>query len=402
MPNFEFIAKDLHGKNFRGTLFSQTEQGVYFALEKLGYLVLTVHERENIFAYQLPQRITAADVTLLTKLLATLMEAGMPVVDALVTLETQTENITFSKIIRNIRINVENGMSLSDAFAKHPKIFPPFYISMIRSGETAGIMPEIYNHLSGYLDKSDELRQRVATAFTYPKIIATIALAGSLILMYYVIPQFNIIYTKLGIELNTSTKFLIGASDFAKNYWWVICLAIAALIYGFYKFRTSKQTARYYHPLVLAIPILGKINKRVSVTRTARTLSSMLQCGVPMITALETSKTVANNKVIEEDIDRVIESVQAGGTISGPLKVSPNFPPLVISMIASGERSGTLPHLLGKAADALDRELEHLIKRFLYYLEPALTLIIAISIGFIAFSIYVPIFNLIGGFKPSI
>lgn len=401
MPHFEFIAKDLHGKNFHGTLFSHTEHGVYFTLENMGYVVLTVHEKEEHDQVVIPQRITSYDITVFTKLLATVVSSGMPIIDALAALEAQLENPSLKKIIRRVRTNVEHGMPLSAAFGKFPKIFPHFYCSMIRSGEVAGIMPTVLTHLSTYLDKDEDLKRKVAAATTYPKIVLTMATLGTIFLLYYVIPKFQQVYAQGNMPMPMPTKILIAISKFSSEYWWAVLIGIVLLATSFFFFRSSDQTKRYYHSLMLRIPYLGKVNGRISITRMTRTLSYMLQSGVPLLTSLETSKTAANNAVVEEEIDRVTENVEGGGTLSGPLKISPHFPPIVTAMIASGERSGTLADLMEKCADALDSELEYMIKRLLYFIEPAITILLTLFIAFVAASLYLPIFHLVSSIPTA-
>ncbi|MEW5946306.1 MAG: type II secretion system F family protein [bacterium] len=396
MPHFEFVAKDNHGKNFRGTLYSQTEQGVYFMLEKMGYLVLTVHEREERDQYVIPQRITATDVLVFTRLMAAVISSGMTVLDSLVAIESQTENHSMRKVIRKVRTDVEHGAPLAGAFGRFPRVFPHFYVSMMRSGEISGNMPEVMTRLAGYLEKNEDLRRRIATAFTYPKIVLTLAAVGFTMIIYFVVPAFMKVYEQLKVPLPTQTMMLVGAHHFMVKMWWALPLAAGLVLYSFHLIRTTEWGRKRYHPFVLRLPVVGKINKRVSIAYAARTLGAMLQSGIPLMTALETAKTAANNVEIERDFERVCESVEEGGTVSGPLKISQNFPPLVTSMIASGERSGTLASLLEKSADALDGELEHLVKRFLYYLEPAITIMLVLFVFFLAVSLYVPIFDLIG------
>lgn len=397
MPHFEFIAKDHHGKNFHGTLFSATEQGVYFTLENLGYVVLSAHEKDDTDAVSLPQRITPYDVAVFTKLLSTVISAGMPIIDALAALEAQLEKKVLKRIIRNVRIDVEHGMTLSEAMAKHPKAFPYFYCNMVRSGEVSGIMPTVLNHLSNYLDKNEDLKRKITSATTYPKIVATMTILSTIFLVYYVIPKFVGLYkSNPKMVLPLPTKILIAVSNFAIEYYPYVIAGVIALLWAQHFFRTSDHTKRTFHPIALKIPVAGKINSRVSITRMTRTFSYMLQSGVPILSALEISKTASNNIVIEEELDRVIENVETGGTISGPLKVSPHFPPIVIAMIASGERTGTLGNLTEKCADALDSELEYMIKRMLFFIEPMITVLLTLFVAMIAASLYLPIFYLIG------
>lgn len=396
MPHFQFIAKDQLGRNYSGTLYGATEQAVFFRLQKLGYVVLSVTEKEISEGIVLiHQKITIDDVVVFTKLLSTVISTGLPAVDALAALEEQTENVSFKKVIKQVREEVENGSALSAAFEKHPKVFPHFYISMVKSGEASGNLVQVLDNLTSYLERDTELKRQISSAFTYPKLVLLLAFCAIFVFTFRVIPAFDKIYSQADIKLPQSTRMMLGFSNFVLDNWLMCTGALVVAVVGFLLFRVSPSTKPIYDRLRLSVPVLGPINTRIAVSRTIRTLASMLQCGVPAITSLETARNLVDNDCLSRDLQRVIESVEAGGTISSPLRLSRDFSPLVTYMISAGEQNGNLSEMLEGCCNALEREINHLMKKLLLILEPMITVAVALIIGFIAIAMYLPIFNIV-------
>lgn len=398
MANFDFIATDHQGRNFRGTLTGPTEQSVYGRLQKLGYVVLSITRREKKeSAPLLIMPVTSDDIVIFAKLFSAVIGAGLPVNDALAALEEQIEKYTLKKAIRLVRLDVESGASLSEAFSRHPKVFPNIFISMVSSGEMAGKIGESLGRLTEYLERDQEIRRSVRSAFMYPKIIMLIATCAIVYLMRFVIPTFVHVYEQLNMynRLTWPTVALISASKFFVEYGLYLLIAVIGGISLFYWFKNSPSTRKSYDRMVMCLPVFGKLTARLAIARTVRALGSMLECGVPILDSFETSKLVLNNKVIEDDIDRVMENVELGGNISTPLRMSRHFPPVVIYMVSAGEHSGRLPNLLVKCSDAMEKELEHLLKRLLFVLEIGLIVLVAAVIAFIAIAVYMPIFEII-------
>lgn len=397
MPYYEFIAKDQNGKNYRGSIFGVTEQAVFFRLQQIGYVVLSVNERKSVNegVEILPPRITIDDISLFSRLLATVVEAGLPAVDALAALEEQTENTSFKKVIRKVRNDVEQGSSMSSAFQKHPKVFPHFFVSMVRSGEAGGNLPIVLEYLSGYMEKDQELTRGLRSAFAYPKFVLMLIAMLVGVLFKWVFPVLKEFYedTPDNVKLPPATKMLMGGCDFVAQNLVALGVIAVLLLIAFFIFKTHDSTKKIYDRFVLSLPLMGPINRRLSLSRTIRTLGSMLMCGVPLVSALETTKNLTNNKQVEMDLEQVIRSVETGGTISTPLRMSNSFSPLSVYMISVGEHSGRLPQLLNSCADAIDKEIDHLVKKLLLILEPALIVMIAIIVAFLAIAIYLPVFS---------
>lgn len=396
MPYYNFVAKDHQGRNLAGSLFGATEQAVFFRLQQLGYVVLSVTEKTAKDTFELfPQRVTIEDIVVFSRLMSTVIDTGLPAVDALAALEEQTENTTFRKIIRRIREDVEQGSSLSRAFEKHPKVFPHFFISMVRSGEAGGNLPQVLEHLCVYMEKDQDLKRNLKTAFTYPKFILILMAFLISFLFVKVFPVLRDFYAEAPdkIKIPQATKMLLDGTQFVYDNWKILAMAAAFIVIGFSVFRKHPRTRPIYDEMVMKIPRIGPLNRRIMVTRTIRTLGSMLACGVPLITSLESVKNLTNNYWIDQDLTRVIDSVETGGTVSSPLRLSKSFPPLAIYMIAVGEHSGRLPQLLNGCADAMDKEIDHLIKQLLIALEPAMIVVIAIIVAFLAIALYLPVFS---------
>ncbi|HOY64388.1 MAG TPA: type II secretion system F family protein [bacterium] len=395
MPVYNFIARDHAGRNFKGSLFGPSEQAVFFRLQKLGYVVVSVDEKTASDKPPLfQQAITQADVVIFTRLLGTVVASGIPAVDALAAIEEQTANLSFRRIIKEVREDVEHGSTMSAAFEKHPKIFPHLFTAMIHSGEISGTLVESLEKTSGYLERDLELRRAISNAFVYPKIVVTIAVVGIAVILLKFVPTIEGLYKQTPrFQLPVFTKILIDVSHFMTNN--VIPIGVFALLLAaaYFLMKNTAAGRPYFEAFVMKLPIAGPLYKRMIIARAVHTLGSMLNCGVPLITSLESVKTVAGNAGIAKDLDRVVENVEAGGTMSSSLRLSPNFPPLVVYMIAAGEQSGKLPSLMTSCAEALEKEIQFMIKRLLIVLEPAITVFIAMIVAFIAIAVYLPFYN---------
>ncbi len=394
MPNFDFVVRDSIGRNLKGTIFGPTEQAVFFRLQKQGYVVISVNEKEEKNDGQFVlQGITQGDIAVFTRLFGTVINTGLPAQEAIAAIEEQTEKPTFRKVIRAIRTDLEHGMSLAAAFEKHPKVFPHLFVAMIHSGELAGNIPEVLERIADYLEKDDDLRRSIKHSFTYPKIIVTIAILAIAIIMKFVIPAYAKVYAQTQFKLPVATRILIEISTFVINHWITLLAGLGLLIMGLVYLRHSPAGRGFFDRIYMNFPMIGQINRRILVSRTVHTLGSMLKCGVPLITSLETAKTVVGNIYIEKDLDDIMASVERGGSIAETLRTSKNFMPMVVYMISAGERSGRLPDMLISCSNALDKELVFMTKRLIVQLEPLLTIFVAMVVAFIAIAMYLPIFS---------
>ena len=398
MPVYDFIAKDHSGRNFRGSLSGTTEQLVYSKLQNLGYVVLSITkvETKDSVPFIIP-RVTLDDVVVFAKLFSTVISTGVTVLEALSALEDQTENYSLKIVIREVREDVAAGMSLADAFAHHPKIFPKLFVSMVRSGELGGEIGEVMERLSDYLERDQELRRAVQTTFFYPKVISGLALVAITYLLRVIVPQFQHVFQKMNImdKLPTITKVIFAVSDFIMAYGIHIIVIAGMLLLLLLWMKSNVAGRALLDRIGMSIPYLGRINARVSMSRMVRSSGSMLECGVPLLDALEISRDILENRVIEEDMDRVVENVELGGNISNPLRTSRHFPPIVLYMVGAGEQSGKLPEMLKKCAEAMDKELKHSLNKVLVILQIGLLIGIAAAIFVIALAVYLPIVEMV-------
>lgn len=393
---FEIYAQDDKGRSFHGSLYGESVIDIQERLQRLGYFIINIKEKKLIFDWKkLTSKLpTTDDIVVFSRLFATVIKAGLPLLPSLTALEEETQNLILKKTIREIKADVESGLSLSTALSKHPKIFSSFFVNMVMSGEVGGAIDKVLENLAIHLEKEQDLKRKVKSAFTYPKIVLFIASAVIAVLMVYVIPIFKEAFAKLNLKLPLITVLLIKISLFVKTYWWIF-----VGIYLFYilvpkLLLKSKKLKFIFDWIILNVPIFGTVNKKVIICNFVRTLASMLESGVPLVQALRAADGVANNTYISNEVKRIYKSIESGGTIADAMRIGKLFPPVVIYMVSAGEASGTLSELLNKCALGLDAEIEYSLKRILVTLEPLLTLILALIVTFIALSIYLPMFDL--------
>ena len=404
MPSYDFIAKDHSGRNFRGTLSGSSEQNVYGKLQRLGYVVLTINRREHDEKKPfIVSNVTQDDVVVFSRLLSTVMASGIPVTEALAALEEQETNYNMKKVIRAVRREVEAGVSLSDAFAQHPRVFPNLFVSMVRSGEIGGKITQVLDRLSDYLERDQEIRRAVQQTFFYPKlvfIITSIILAG---LMYYIIPRYKILFLKVGVieRVPFMTRVVIAISDLLTMHGIEVLGGIAVLVTLFYWAKSSPIMRAMMDRFSMAIPFYGPLTARIAMSRMIRCAASMLQSGVPLIDTLDTSRRILDNSVIDSDIDRIIENLELGGDLASPMRTSRHFPPVVVYMVSAGERSGALAEMLIKCAEALDKELKHTLSKLLLVLQIGLLLCVAAIVVVIAVAMYLPVIEILTTSLPT-
>jgi len=403
MPAYDFIAKDNSGRNFRGTLSGSNERTVYAKLQRLGYVVLTINKRAD--SERTPfivANISRDDVVVFSRLLSTVMAAGIPVSETLAALEDQETNFNLKKIICSIRAEVESGVALSDAFAQHPRIFPNLFISMIRSGEIGGDITGVLNRLSDYLERDQEVRRAVDETFFYPKLIFFVASVIITGLLYFIIPRFKMLFIKVGVtDLPWMTRGVIFISDCLINYGLQIAGGIVILIILFFWAKSSPALRAVMDRISMSLPYYGALSSRIAMSRMIRSSGSMLETGVPLLDTLETARGILDNCVINDDIDRVIENLELGGDMASPMRASRHFPPVVVYMVSAGETSGSLAEMLNKCAEAIDKELKYSLGKLLQVLQVSLLLCVAAIVICIAVAMYLPVIDILTSKLPA-
>ena len=343
---------------------------------------------------QLLQRISRKDVSLMTRQLATLLKSGLPLVGSLNAMADQVENPKLTKILTQVRERVNEGSSLAGALQEFPKVFPPLYTNMIGAGEASGALELVLLRLAEYSEGQVRILNRIRSAMIYPAIMTLVCIAITGILLTFVVPKFVSIFQELNQALPLPTVILISVSNFIRAWWYVIALFLVAAVFLFLRYKATERGRKLYDRLMLRLPIFGRLILMGVIIRFARTLSTLLSSGVPLLKAMDIIAKVVNNSVFEEALSSAKESVTEGASLSQPLKQSAIFPPIVIHMIASGEQSGQLEDMLSKVAEIYEGEADTLASTLTSLLEPMLILFMATIVAFIVISILLPLLEM--------
>jgi general secretion pathway protein F len=343
---------------------------------------------------QLFERITPQELALLTRQLATLVGAGLPLVDCLSALIDQVENARIKRTLSQIREQVTEGTSLADALKAHPRIFTDLYVNMVRAGEASGALDVVLQRLADYTENYATLRDKVRSALTYPTLMAIVGSAILLFLLSYVVPKITKIFSENQATLPVMTKVLLAVSGFLENYWWLFLSAVGVIVVSIRMSTRTPAGRLRFDRAVLGTPYVGKLLKKVALARFARTLSTLLTSGINLLQSLDIVKNVVNNTVLSAAIDEARSSIREGQSIAPPLKKSGLFPSMLIHMIAVGEKSGELEQMLAKAADAYDSEVSSSVTALTSILEPVMILFGGAVVLFIVLAILLPIFEL--------
>ncbi len=335
-----------------------------------------------------------AEIAAFTRQLATLLRSGIPLADSLGALVDQVANVRLKTPLSEVRTNVNEGQSLADSLAKHPKLFDELFVSMVRAGELAGNLDEVLSRLADFLESSQKLKSKIQGAMIYPMVMVVVGTGIMAVLMIKVIPEITSMFTSQGKTLPLNTRFLIGSSAFLGKYWlWIFFSMIAGTIL-FRRWINSKDGKPVWHRFVLKLPVLGELIRTINVGRFARTLGTMLQSGVPMLRALETGKQIVGNVLIKDAIEDAKKAVMEGESLAVTLKRSGQFPPTMIHMVAVGEKAGQLEQMLERVAITYESEVDAKLSRFTALLEPMMLVIMGGAVAFIVFSILQPIMDL--------
>ncbi|UUY02655.1 type II secretion system F family protein [Svornostia abyssi] len=397
MSTFTYTVVDSTGSQSKGEVEAETLQSVTDQLRQRGLIVLNVGEKKQSKEIELPWtgRIKSADLTIMTRQLSTMVSSGMSILRALNVLERQTENEKLKKILATVRRNVESGVPLSDALERHPEVFNPLYVSMVRAGETGGVLESSLHRVADQLEKDDALRRQIKSAMVYPTVIVTFAIIVLLGLVTFLVPVFAGIFKQFDGELPMITRFTVGMSDLITGRWYLILAGTIAAVWGFRRWKSSENGRRQWQRFCLRIPMkIGDIVQKVALARWSRTLSALLAAGVPLLQALEITGKTAGNVVVEDAMDDIRASVRSGGSISAPMKTATIFPPMVTHMVGVGEETGALDTMLSKIADFYEDQVAAAVKSLTSILEPVMLVVVGGIVGFVVIAMYLPMFKL--------
>jgi type IV pilus assembly protein PilC len=342
------------------------------------------------------KKVKPKTLQIFSRQFATMIEAGLNIVAALVILEEQTDDVYFGQVIKELRADVESGLLLSEAMKRHPKIFDRLFISMVEAGEAAGILDEVLDRVAYQIEKSTQIKRRVKGAMLYPTMVlifATLVLTG---LLMFLVPVFVKIFGQLGGELPTLTKYVVAASDLLKHKWYIIFPSIGITIFGLRKYKKTESGRKKWDRIKLKIPMkIGSVVLKVTMARFSRTLSTLVSAGVDIIKALEITGQTAGNWVIEEALADVRAKVHEGVPIAQPLIDNPIFPPMVSQMVKIGEETGELEKMLGKIADFYEDEVDAAIQSLTSIVEPLMMILVGLMVGVIVIAMYLPMFKML-------
>ena len=402
MPTYVFKAMDLAGVPAKGEVEAVSKQDVADQLKHRGLVVVDVANkyRSRELNIELFARVKPAELAVATRQLSTMVTSGVAILRALQVLETQTKSKLLQETLAVVRHDVEAGLLLSDALERHPKVFNPLYVAMVRAGEAGGVLDESLRRTADQLEKDASLRRQVRSATIYPSIIITFAVGVLIALVAFLIPVFEKVFKQFGGKLPALTQFMVGFSHLIRDHWYFLIIGVVGVAFTFFKWKKSKSGRPKWDAFKLRIPLkIGDVIQKVAIARWSRTLSSLTAAGVPIMQALDITGKTAGNAVIEKSMGEVIASVKTGGTISEPLKRASVFPPMVAHMVGVGEETGALDAMLSKVAEFYEDEVAAAVKALTSILEPAMIILVGGIVGVIVVSMYLPLFDVYNQIK---
>ncbi len=420
MPVFEYRGLTPAGKQVKGLLEADSSRALRLQLKRSGvFLTDVLAERESVPAARGKQngttvaqakpslgsrdvqlgklvrgRITSEDVAILTRQLATLLHAGVTLVDALTAMVDQTEKERLKRVLSDVKTRVNEGSSLADALGQHGRIFGSLYVNMVRAGEASGALDAVLERLADFTEGQAKLRQKVVGTLIYPVIMTIIGTGILGLLMTVVVPKVTKIFESMKVTLPWTTRLLIFTSNTLATWWWILFPLLGLAIFGFIRWKSSPKGRPVWDRFVLRAPVFGSLVRMLSIARFSRTLATLLRSGVPLLTAMDITKNVITNGVLSSVVENARDAIREGESIAGPLKRSGEFPPLVHHMIAIGERSGQLEEMLVNVADSYENQVSVRIGALTALMEPLIIVAMGVAVAFVAFSILMPILQL--------
>lgn len=426
MPKFSYVAMDQKGKEQKGTIEVASQNEAIGRVKEMGLFPTKIVEVDK--AKQAPQkkgkaagkaggkkginvnlniqipglsgRVKSKVLTTFTRQLATLVDAGLPLLRGLRVLEKQERNPTLKSILGDLALSIEGGSTFSEALAQHPKVFNRLFVNMVKAGELGGVLEVVLTRLAEFMEKAQKIKGKVIAAMFYPVAVLVVAVGILILLMVKVVPQFKTVFEGMSMTLPAFTVFVLGVSEIVKNNILGTLGALFGVWFLFYLFTRTKFGRRAWDKVKLKMPVIGQVVSKVVISRFTRTLGTLISSGVPILQALTIVKETAGNVVISNAVNSVHDSVKEGETITAPLEASGVFPPMVISMVDVGEQTGALPEMLLKIADNYDEEVDNAVAAMTSLLEPVMIIFLAVVVGSIVIAMFLPLIemmNQVGG-----
>jgi type IV pilus assembly protein PilC len=392
MTSFMYTARDARGELKSATVEAPSREEAISQLKKQRLNVIKMDEATK---RKKPGKVPTRQIVIFTRQFSTMINAGLPLVQALTILAEQSEDANLKEITKQVVFDVESGNTVADALRKHPGAFTELYVNMVAAGEAGGILDTILMRLAVFMEKNDALVRKVKGAMIYPGVIMGVAAIAITVLLVFVIPTFQKMFAEAGIPLPLPTRIVIGLSQALQSYWWAVVLAIGAAVFALKNYYATSGGQLTIDRLMLKAPVLGDVLRKSAVSRFTRTLGTLIGSGVSILDGLEITAKTSGNRVIQDAIMESRASIAGGETISAPLKKSQVFPPMVISMINVGEQTGGLDEMLTKIADFYDEEVDAAVSGLLSLMEPVMIVFLGIVVGGMVVAMYLPIFDMV-------
>ncbi len=397
MPVFVYKARDELGKQIKGVMEAKNREALAAKLSSIGYFVTNITEQKTALKLSFGERfakVKTEDLILFNVQLANMIAAGLSLLTSLRTLTKQVENRKFREVIQDVYRSIEAGGTFSDSLAKHPKVFTPLMIHMIHAGEVSGTLDKVLDRLAVFAEHQADLEERIKGAMVYPIILVIVGFSVIMFLSIFLIPMFVDVFLKAGVTLPMPTKIVFIFSQIVKKYWYALIAGVIGLMAGLKYYVNTPGGRLLFDKYLLKVPVIGLLARKLAIARFARTLGTLTASGVPILECLEIVEKVVGNEIISRVIKRVREGVSEGTKLAEPLRISEEFPPDTIQMIAVGEESGSLDVMLTKIADFYDTSVNYSVKKLTTMIEPLFLILVGSAVGFLLASVFLPMFDM--------
>jgi type IV pilus assembly protein PilC len=400
MATFKYTVRDKAGKAVDGTIEGATKDAVSAKLRSMGYVIVSLNESggilERLNSIQFGTGVKPADITIFARQFATMIGAGLSLTKCLAILGAQTESASLRVIINQIARDVESGQSLSDAMVKHPKVFPPIFVNMVRSGETGGVLDEVLNRVADHFEREAMIKGRIKSAMTYPIAMGSLVLIILIAMLVFVVPTFQTMFASMGGALPAPTQFLVSLSEGSRSWPGLVFLVVViAIVVSFRWWKSTPEGLYTWDSIKLRMPVFGKLIRKMALSRFTRTFGTLVAAGVPILAALDIVGSTSGNEVIARAVRKVRSAIKEGETIAKPLSENPVFPAMVVQMISVGEETGALDAMLSKVAEFYDEEVTAGVEGLTSLIEPLMMATLGIVVGGVVIALYLPMFEVI-------
>lgn len=394
MPLFQYVVKSGEGQTVQGTLDAANEGDVVNELRGRGFLIMEIRKAKDSKVTKSRKKVGTDDVVTFTRQMSTMIDAGLPLLQALHIMTEQMDNLNFREIIREVASEIEGGSSLSEAMAKHPKAFDKLYCSMIKVGEASGMFAEILNKVATYMEEAAKLKRKIKSAMVYPSVVSGMAMIITLFLLIKIVPVFKEIFEGFGSALPGPTQVVVTISDIVRSYFLVVVLIMVAIVVACKMSYKTEGGRLFFDKMTFKLPVFGDIFKKAALSRFTKTLGTLISSGVPMIQSMEIVQSVAGNALIENAIRNVTKKIMQGEGVAGPLGDAKIFPPMVVRMVDVGERTGKLDLMLQKISEFYDDQVNNSVAALTSLIEPLLIGFLGVVVGGIVVCMFMPILKL--------